>query len=290
MCYLYTFVALIEYIYLCFLIIPSCLCYYNNSIIIYKVYFADEHSFHDDILTWKHFPHHWPFMKQAHRWRVPPTFHKGSGMGVTKLISSVPLFFEVFSIAKTHVVYGISRLYLTGVVAAQPRWHLSNSNVIQRYCFQIEYFAYGEINEGNFCEHNPCNVNCRWFETLSHSYDATVIFPQSYYLETLITFHRLIFHMLKQSQETFCLSSMVPNAMKIFLFLTHWGRVMHICVGNLTIIGSDNGLSPGRRQAIIWTNAGILLIGPLATNFSEILIGIQTFSIKKMHSKMSSGK
>ena len=33
--------------------------------------------------------------------------------------------------------------------------------------------------------------------------------------------------------------------------LTHWGRVMHICVGNLTIIGSDNGLSPGRHQAII---------------------------------------
>ena len=45
--------------------------------------------------------------------------------------------------------------------------------------------------------------------------------------------------------------------------LTHWGRVTHICVGNLTIIGWDNGLSPGRRQAIIWTNAGILLIGPL---------------------------
>ena len=64
----------------------------------------------------------------------------------------------------------------------------------------------------------------------------------------------------------------------------------HICVGKLTIIGSDNGLSPGRRQAIIWTNAGILLIGPLGTNFSEILIGIQTFSFKKMHSKMSSGK
>ena len=35
--------------------------------------------------------------------------------------------------------------------------------------------------------------------------------------------------------------------------------------GNLTIIGSDNGLSPGRRQAITWTNAGILLIGPLGT-------------------------
>ena len=51
--------------------------------------------------------------------------------------------------------------------------------------------------------------------------------------------------------------------------LTHWGRATHIYVGKLTIIGSDNGLSPGRRQAIIWTNAGILLIGPLGTNSSQ---------------------
>ena len=59
------------------------------------------------------------------------------------------------------------------------------------------------------------------------------------------------------------------------LKLTHWGRVTHICVGNLTIIGSDNGLSPGWRQAIIWTNAGLLLIGPLKTYFSEIRFQIQ---------------
>ena len=72
--------------------------------------------------------------------------------------------------------------------------------------------------------------------------------------------------------------------------LTHWGRVTHICVGNLTTTGPDNGLSPGRRQAIIWTNAGILLIGPWGTNFSEILIGIQTFSFKEIHLKMSSAK
>ena len=57
-----------------------------------------------------------------------------------------------------------------------------------------------------------------------------------------------------------------------------------------SIIGSDNVLSPGRRQAIIWTNAGILLIGPLGTNVSEILIKIHTFSLKKMHLKMLSGK
>ena len=72
--------------------------------------------------------------------------------------------------------------------------------------------------------------------------------------------------------------------------LTHWGRVTQICVSNLTIIGSDYGLSPDRRQAIIWTNAGILLIGPLGTNFSEILSDVQSFSFKKMHLKMSSAK
>ena len=70
--------------------------------------------------------------------------------------------------------------------------------------------------------------------------------------------------------------------------LTHWGRVTHICVGKWTIIGSDNGLSPGRRQAIIWTNAGILLIRPLGTNFSEISIKIPSFSFTKMRLKMSS--
>ena len=78
----------------------------------------------------------------------------------------------------------------------------------------------------------------------------------------------------------------LPGANK----LTHWDRVTHISVSKLTIIGSDNGLSPGRRQAIIWTNDGILLIGPLRTNFSEIFNEIYTFSFKKMHLKMSSGK
>ena len=73
-------------------------------------------------------------------------------------------------------------------------------------------------------------------------------------------------------------------------FLTHWGRVTHICVSKLTIIGSDNGLLPDWGQAIIWTNGEILLIRPLGTSFSEIVIGIYTFSFKKMHLKMSSAK
>ena len=51
--------------------------------------------------------------------------------------------------------------------------------------------------------------------------------------------------------------------------LTHWGRVTHICVGKLTIIGSDNGLAPGRRQAIIWTNARIYIM--ISKNIRNLL-------------------
>ena len=72
--------------------------------------------------------------------------------------------------------------------------------------------------------------------------------------------------------------------------LTHWGQATHECVSTLTIISPDNGLLPGRRQAIIWTNAGILLIRTLGTKFSEILSEIHSFSFKKIPLKMSSGK
>ena len=48
----------------------------------------------------------------------------------------------------------------------------------------------------------------------------------------------------------------------------------HTYGSKLIIIGSDNGLSPDRHQAIIWTNAVILLTQPLGTKFSEILIKI----------------
>ena len=60
------------------------------------------------------------------------------------------------------------------------------------------------------------------------------------------------------------------------LSLNHWGRVTHICVSQLTMTGSDNGFLPGRRQAIIWTNAGTLLIGTLGTKFREMKMHLKT--------------
>ena len=89
---------------------------------------------------------------------------------------------------------------------------------------------------------------------------------------------------------SFKMTNEIPRNCVARWMLTHWGRVTHICVSILVIIGSDNGLSPGRRQAIIWTNAGTLLIRTLGTNFSEILGEIHSFSFSKMHLKMSSAK
>ena len=98
---------------------------------------------------------------------------------------------------------------------------------------------------------------------------------------TVVAFKMILFYRL--CVTTF-LSSKFPK-----YYLTHWGWVIHICLSKQTITDSDNGLLPGQRQVIIWTNAGILLIRPLQTNFSEILFKIHTFSFKKMHLKISSG-
>ena len=83
-----------------------------------------------------------------------------------------------------------------------------------------------------------------------------------------LDFHEKDFNQLRYGQIDEFLK------MQMQCCLTHWGRVTHICVSKLTIIASDNSLSPGLRQAIIWTNDGILLSWPLGTHFNEILIEI----------------
>ena len=72
--------------------------------------------------------------------------------------------------------------------------------------------------------------------------------------------------------------------------VTHGGRVTHTCVSEPNLNGSDNGLSTGRLQVIMWTYAGSLLIWPLRKYFREISIKVQTFSFNKMHLKMLSAK
>ena len=90
-------------------------------------------------------------------------------------------------------------------------------------------------------------------------------------------------HWWQQFRQNYDISvsvALVPSEVAI---LTHWDRVTHICVSKIIIIGPDNGLSPGQCQAIIWTNAGILLIRTF--HFSGILSEIHTVSFQKMHLK-----
>ena len=81
---------------------------------------------------------------------------------------------------------------------------------------------------------------------------------------------------VKKVELITCQIDKTPICMTFYIILrllTHCGRVTHICVGNLTIIDSDNGLSPERRRVIIWTNAAILLIWTLGNklqwNFNQ---------------------
>ena len=70
--------------------------------------------------------------------------------------------------------------------------------------------------------------------------------------------------------------------------------VVNSCPPNVSLnwvsIGSGNGLSPVQRQAITWTNAGLLSTGPLGTIFHEIWIKIQKLSFMKMHLNLSSAQ
>ena len=85
-------------------------------------------------------------------------FAEKSGVGVTRAISSILLFSWFFSIANIYISYWISCSYLTGVTAAQLRWHLTNMKVVQkadRYFCRIKNVAYREINEWSFSNPHP---------------------------------------------------------------------------------------------------------------------------------------
>ena len=110
-----------------------------------------------------------------------------------------------------------------------------------------------------------------WPKIVIHGKQCIILFRTSYFMSW--THH--------SATNTHCSLISLLTLRTVNSDFTHWGRVTHICVSKSNTICSDNGLAPGRRQAIIWTNTGILLIGPLGTNFIEILIEILTFPSRK---------
>ena len=106
---------------------------------------------------------------------------------------------------------------------------------------------------------NEENVSIWWRQ---HAYTRNSRMCHSSYLDTAMVYIITFWHSSYTSVYVIMFFVHNPAPNKCYS-ITHWGCVTHICVCKLTIIGSDNGLSPGRRQAIIWTIAGIFLIGPL---------------------------
>ena len=110
-------------------------------------------------------------------------------------------------------------------------------------------------------------------------------------IEFLVEINHVCINSFKHSNAKWCHRSgsiyrrrwSVTFALDIFnnkWIPSRWDRVAHICVSKLTIIDSDDGLSPGRRQAIFWTNAGILLMGHLGNSNRK-----SYFFFKKIHFK-----
>ena len=82
----------------------------------------------------------------------------------------------------------------------------------------------------------------------------------------------------------------VNNIGNAYIKMHATGHSTRAVKGNYTKLYLKNSLSPGWSQAFIWTDAEILLIGPLGSNCTEIVIEIITLSFKKIRFKVSSMK
>ena len=200
--------------------------------------------------------HYWPFVWAIHQ-SLANSSHKGS------MIQSLYVFFVV----------SVGKLLSANSWVASDLW-----------CYGIH----------NCCNYIRCEEACKSlctcikYETwLGHKFHLPYAYfiTAAFCIELCCIFVTNIWTILHRELAIYYIKPQWLLEAYTCLFLsviplTHWGRVTHICDCKLTVISSDNGLSPGRHQAIIWTNAGILLIGPLATNCNEIFIEIHIFSLR----------
>ena len=174
----------------------------------------------------------------------------------------------------------LHRLRLSDNRNTNGHWINKTVRLLHEYHYTVHIIAYLCVVWLYGMSHSKQQIN----DVINHikSFGRLVLFLIDLYLFVINGYHVVSDPLSEPSSPT-----MLNLLTYICVTHPHWGRVTHICVGNLTIIASDNGLSPGRRQVIIWNNAGILSIGSLGINSSEILIEIRAFWLKKMHLKMS---
>ena len=157
----------------------------------------------------------------------------------TMLTYSYPLFAQVDCLTSHEILLGLYYQKLTKIGT--------------RIRYYINYFMCDVINHPCLNSHDGLVV-----EVLTGISTCIWVFCADTCPSSILVY--LISMSLKVTRSLLYLK--IRTIPKLKWFFARWGRVTHLCVSKLTSIASDNGLSPERRQAIIWNNAGILLIGP----------------------------
>ena len=136
-----------------------------------------------------------------------------------------------------------------------------NVSVKLCFCMNVLLFMYSFVR--------ACGL-----ETVNKNPDSgfllTALRPQAFRIQWILNDH---------SKRLRCGSSQKPELESPFLWwasiqptsrcLTHWVRVTHLCVSELTIIGSANGLSPSHYMYQCWNNVNSNLRNKLQWNLKR---------------------
>ena len=158
---------------------------------------------------------------------------------------------------------------------SRPIQYLGYQKIFTQQCWHqiVDIWTTFSWQKMCFCFDSNFTEVCAW----------QYIYNESVLVSVMALCHQTMSHYLNQ-----CWPRLMTSAIQGHNELTH---LPHIYASVKWVsIDSDNGLSPGRCQPIIWTNTDILSIRTQGTYFNEILFEIQIFSFKKMHLNMSSAK
>ena len=202
------------------------------------------------------------------------------------------LFDQITSFKMAH---GISRnlaahVVLSGLHADQADDHLANKKYGKCY-FLINMI----LCVFSFDIFPPCNINHQSSLMMVLDWhrisDIQQVDHICWHISVSVGSKRVnIFGKNNWVQCKFCINKRKLPDLSGSIVSVHWGRVTHICVSELTIIGSDNGYSPVLAPSHYLNQCWNIINSTPIKKFSQILIEIHTFSFKKMHLKMSSGK
>ena len=153
-------------------------------------------------------------------------------------------------------------IVLTRKVLRDPVGHFQQCRTFRENAFKVfnrlrnlENIVANFVVRSVYADCRPgASVFTRWWPSLGPIHDGVMKWKHfPLYWPFVRRNHRKTIYSLKPKDTLWQHKpwSQTITSASVDSILTHWGPVTHICVGNLTIIGSDNSLSPGWCQTII---------------------------------------